>query len=105
MSQLVLFQLIGGHELIGKKICTTGNGFILEHPLVIRPIQKAPGQYALDLFPHSLANPEGQHTFYDSAIVSISVEIPKMLTDAYNERTSAIILAGAIDAFEKLGNK
>lgn len=105
MSQLILFQLIGGHELIGKKTGTVSNGFILEHPLVIRPIQKAPGQYALDLFPHSLANPEGQHIFYNTAIVSTSVEIPKMLSDAYNERTSAIILAGAVDAFERLGSK
>lgn len=103
MSDLSLIMVPGGAEIIGKVNGHTADTLTLEHPLVIRPVQKAPGQYVLDLYPHSLANPEGQHMFNRDALISESVEIPKILVDAYTERTSSIILSGAVDAFEKLG--
>lgn len=99
MSNLVLFAIIGGAELIGKIEAedVIGHTITISHPLVIRPIQKAPGQYALDLFPHSLANPEGNHVFNTVAFISRSTEVPDMLEKAYVERTSSIILSSAID--------
>lgn len=103
---LKLFTIIGGHELIAKvvsgELTAGGNSPVtISHPLVIRPIQKAPGQYALDLFPHSLANPDGDHEINTGTIVTISKVIPKMLEDAYLERTSSIILASAMDEIER----
>jgi hypothetical protein len=100
---LALFSIVGGHEIIGKIETEVYDGsyITLEHPLVIRPVQKAPGQYALDLFPHSLTNPEGKHKFYTAQMVSRSVEIPEMLEKAYTERTSSIILASAMDQLER----
>lgn len=100
---LALFTIVGGHEIIGKVIEESSDHVILllEHPLVIRPVQKAPGQYALDLFPHSLTNPEGQHKFYVAQMISRSVEIPEMLEKAYLERTSSIILSSALDQMER----
>lgn len=99
MSNLVLFTIIGGAELIGKieSEAYESGTITISHPLVIRPIQKAPGQYALDLFPHSLANPEGEHIFNTDTFISRSVSVPDMLEKAYLERTSSIILSNAID--------
>lgn len=100
---LVLFTIVGGHEIISKldNESLDGTYLVVEHPLVIRPVQKAPGQYALDLFPHSLTNPEGKHKFNTTQIVSRSVEIPDMLSKAYTERTSNIILASVLDEMER----
>lgn len=102
-DSLYLIMVPGGAEIIGKGHFPSPDTLTLEHPLVIRPVEKSPGQYMLDLYPHSLANPEGKHNFNRSALISESVEIPKMLSDAYTTRTSSIILSGAVDAFEKLG--
>ena len=103
--ELALFTTIGGHEIIGKVTADSYDNttITLEHPLVIRPIEKAKGQWALDLFPHSLSDPEGEHKFYISALVSRSVKIPEMLVKAYTERTSSIILASALDQMERMG--
>lgn len=102
--ELALFTTIGGHEVIGKVTSEVydGTSVTLEHPLVIRPIEKAKGQWALDLFPHSLSDPEGEHKFFVSAMVSRAVKIPEMLVKAYTERTSSIILASALDQMERM---
>lgn len=103
MSQeLHLIMVPGGAEIIGKGDFINGDTLCLEHPLVIRPMQQKDGSFMLDLFPHSLANPEGQHKFNRDVLISESVEIPEMLSKAYTTRTSAIILNGAVDEFEKL---
>lgn len=101
---LALFTIIGSHEIIGKVIddSSSSPSIVIEHPLVIRPIQKGPNQWALDLFPHSLANPEGEHTFFKSAIVSRTEGISPDLEKAYIERTSSIILASALDQMERM---
>lgn len=100
---LQLFTIIGGHELVGKVIAEGDNQTHIEHPLVVRPIQKGPNQLALELFPHSLAHPEGVHVFYDSAIVSRAVEVPEELEKAYLERTTSIILSSALRDMEARG--
>lgn len=102
-DSLILFTLPNGAEVIGGIKTNTDTVVTVSHPLVIRPIQKSPGQYALDLFPHSLANPEGDHQFTWSQILSRSLHIPDMLQKAYTERTSSIILASALDDIEKMG--
>lgn len=101
MSTHVLFSLINGAEIVGKVVSDTTDTLSLEHPLVIRPIQKQSGGMALDLFPHSLANPEGTHAFNKGQILSVSAELPDQLEKAYMERTSKIILAGALANLEK----
>lgn len=102
--ELALFTTIGGHEVIGKITeQQIGLTITLEHPLVIRPIERAKGQWALDLFPHSLTDPEGEHVFYVSAIVSRAVKVPEALAKAYTERTSSIILSSALDQMERMG--
>lgn len=102
MSNLVLFSLPNGAEVIAKQVSVAADGIIVDHPLIIRPIQKAPGQYALDLFPHSLANPEGEHLFYTSQLLSKSMTVPEQLEKAYLERTSSIILASAMNDLERI---
>lgn len=101
MSNYVLFSLINGAEIIGKVESDTDQVLALDHPLVIRPIQKQTGGLALDLFPHSLANPEGVHYFNKSQILSTSGEVPEQLEKAYMERTSKIILSAALTNLEK----
>lgn len=100
---LALFALPNGAEVIGAidSEAYDQSEIVLEHPLVIRPIQKKDGGLALDLFPHSLSNPEGKHTFYLGQILSRSKDIPAQLEKAYLERTSRIILSGVLDAMEK----
>jgi hypothetical protein len=102
--ELALFTTIGGHEVIGKIVGELYDGtiIVLEHPLVVRPIEKSKGQWALDLFPHSLSDPEGEHKFYTNALVSRSVKVPEMLVKAYTERTSSIILSSALDQMERM---
>lgn len=102
--ELALFVIIGGHEIIGKIEAESydGKSITVEHPLVVRPVQKSPGQYALDLFPHSLTNPEGKHEFFTSAIVSRCKQVPEMLSKAYTERTTSLILASAMDDIERM---
>lgn len=99
---LTLFTIIGGHEIIGKLHQAAANVLRVEHPLVIRPVQRAPNDFVLDFFPHSLANPEGVHEFNTSAIVSISTEMPTELEKAYTERTTNIILSSALDDLERM---
>lgn len=101
---LILFTTIGGFEIIGKATDVAYNGttVTVEHPLVVRPIQKTPGEYALDLFPHSLANPEGEHKFFVSSFISQSVNVPEPLAKAYQQRTSNIIIASALDDLERM---
>lgn len=101
MAQYTLFSLINGAEVIGKVTGDTDTTVTLEHPLVVRPIQKQGGGLALDLFPHSLAEPEGEHVFNKVQILSTSVTVPGALEKAYVERTSKIILAGALANLEK----
>jgi hypothetical protein len=101
----ILFSLPNGAELIGKVVEETTEAYTIDQPLAIRPVQKVPGQFVLDLFPHSLTNPEGKHKFSKSQLLSISLEIPDMLEKAYNERTSSIIINGAVDAFANLIQK
>lgn len=100
MTVLALFSLANGAELIGAVDSASDTTITLEHPLVIRPIQKKDGGLALDLFPHSLSNPEGKHTFNESQILSRSEVVPAALEKAYLERTSRIILSGVLDAME-----
>lgn len=102
--ELILFSLANGAEVIGQVVdrVLENNEVVVDHPLVIRPIQRGPGDYALDLFPHSLANPEGQHRFNGGMILSTSVEIPAPLEKAYLERTSTILLSTQLDNLEKL---
>jgi hypothetical protein len=100
-TELALFALPNGAEVIGA-VTEHNPGFTitLEHPLVIRPIQKKDGGLALDLFPHSLSNPEGKHIFFINQLLSRSESIPAQLEKAYLERTSRIILSGVLDAME-----
>lgn len=102
MTTLVLFSLPNGAEVIAKHISAAADGFIVEHPLVLRPFQNPSGQPMLDLFPHSLANPDGEHQFFASQILSKSMEIPEALQKAYLERTSNIIIASAMDDLERM---
>jgi len=100
MTDQILFSLPGGAELIAKVVAHDANFIVVEHPLVIRPIQRQNGEYALDLFPHSLANPEGEHKFFRAQIVSQSVDVPEQLAKAYQERTSSIIIAQTLNEWE-----
>lgn len=97
---LALFTIIGGHEIVGKIINETDTSIEVSHPLVIRPVQKGPNQVALELFPHSLANPEGNHTFIKAAMVSRCVDVPSELETAYLERTTSILLSSALRDME-----
>lgn len=98
---LALIILPNGAELIGKIITDSSDALTLEHPLVIRPFERNPGDYALQLYPHSLANPEGAHQFTVAQIQSRCRDIPKELERAYTERTTSIILASAMDQLER----
>jgi hypothetical protein len=109
MSKLVLFTLTNGAELIGEDVSggtwQAGEGQIaIEHPLVIRPVKNGPGpqDFGLDLFPHSLTNPEGVHIFNEANFLSVSVNVPAGLEKAYLERTSSIILSTQLDKLEGL---
>lgn len=102
MSNIKLFMLPGGVEVIGDAVAEALDSYSIKHPLIVRPVQQAAGQYMLDLYPYSITNPEGTHTFRISVMVSESKEVPEMLSNAYTERTSAIILSGAVDAFAQL---
>jgi hypothetical protein len=100
-TPLALFVLPNGAEIIGTIVeHNVGISITLEHPLVIRPIQKKDGGLALDLFPHSLSNPEGKHIFNEQQLLSRSDTVPAQLEKAYLERTSRIILSGVLDAME-----
>lgn len=100
MSELMLFSTPNGAEIIGEVSESTMLSVVIEHPLVIRPIQRGPNDYALDLFPHSLSNPEGKHKFNRSQIISESVKVPEHLEKAYRERTSNIVIAQTLNEWE-----
>lgn len=104
MSEYILFSLANGAELVGEVVMrdATRNSFTVSQPLVIRPVQRGPNDFALDLFPHSLANPEGDHEFYASQVVSTSTTVPPHLEKAYVERTSKLILATHLDNLERM---
>lgn len=99
---LALFTLPGGAELIGRITEETAVALTIEHPLVVRPVQRGPNDYVLQLFPHSLANSEGEHQFFISQIVSRSVKVPDRLEAEYTKQTSNIILSSALDDLERL---
>lgn len=99
-TKYALFSLTNGAEVIGSIDTQDQDTITIDHPLVIRPIEKGPNKWALDLFPHSLANPEGKHKFNTRQILSYSQLVPDELERAYVERTSRIILSGALSAME-----
>lgn len=100
MSKLILFSTPNGAEIIGSVVEDTIVSVTVEHPLVIRPIQRGPNDFALDLFPHSLSDPEGKHKFNRAQITSEAVNIPDPLEKAYRERTSNIVIAQTLSDWE-----
>ena len=105
MSQeFILFCTTGGAEIVGRVTSWNleSNTVTVEQPLVIRPIQRPDSSYALDLFPHSLVDSEGQHKFFINNMMSIAEKVPAELEKAYIERTSKLILAGQLDRLERL---
>lgn len=100
MSKLILFSTPNGAEIIGAVVEDTIMSVTVEHPLVVRPIQRGPNDFALDLFPHSLSDPEGKHKFYRAQITSEAVNIPDPLEKAYRERTSNIVIAQTLSDWE-----
>lgn len=104
MSKIALILVSGNAEIVGKVVEETAEYVTLEEPLVLRPVQKGPDQYVLSFFQHSMANPQGTHKFFYSSMVSRSIEVPEPLEKQYLKETSSIILANALDAFEKLGS-
>lgn len=95
----ILFNTLNGAELIGKVVGRDETHIRVEHPLVIRPVQRGPNDFVLDLIPHSLSNPEGVHKFPVGMII-VSEETPKELTEAYTKRISNIVIAQTLDGWE-----
>lgn len=96
----ILFSVPGGSEIIGKVIEDNGITLTVDQPLVVRPVQRGANDFVLQLFPHSLANPEGEHKFSYSQIVSVSSKIPDRLETEYVKQTSNIILHSALNEME-----
>jgi len=103
MSQTVAsFMIVGNHEIVGTVVERTPTFIVLSEPMVLRPVQKSADQYVLSFFPHSLSDPDGEHRFYYSQMISESVKVPAAVEKEYLKQTSSIILADALQAFEKL---
>lgn len=100
MSQNILFS-VGFAEIIARVVDRTVDKMVVAYPMMLRPVNTDQG-IRLDMYPYSLGAPESDHTFNSSTIISTSTDIPKMLEEAYIQRTSGLVIASAVDAFASL---
>lgn len=99
-SSLILFNLANGAELIGNLVEETPESYIIEYPVVIRPVQKSETEVGIQFYPHSMTNPEGTHTFF-KPILSRSLEIPDELEKGYTRHVSKIAIVSTLNGWER----
>ena len=92
MSDLKLFVLINGLEIVGKLVEETDTKFVLDHPLGLQVVPHASGAYQIQLVPFSAAGSEDEHDIYKGAIAAEVKKIPSDIESTYRSRTSRIQL-------------
>lgn len=102
MSTLKLFLLAPNLELIGKLVEETDSYVVLEQTLIIRPVPSSTHEFGLQMVPISPTTPEGKQKFQRTQLLAEVLEIPAELSKVYRERTSDLLLEGAVAEFEKL---
>lgn len=100
MSQNILFK-VEQFEIIAKVIERTTDKLVVSYPMVLHPVN-VDGGLRLDMYQYSLATPDSNHTFNTALIISTANDIPKMLEDAYVQRTTGLIISGAVESFAGL---
>ena len=98
---LKLFILNNGREVIGKEKLHPMDGMTtklrIEAPRILHFSPTAAGDaYGIELFPYSMTNPDGFHTFGEHAIASVSETIPEDVEKGYIQQTSGISIVTSL---------
>lgn len=96
MTDIVLYKLVSGEEIIAKKVNEQTDYVILENvrTLMIQPTGN--GQMGIALIPWLAGSPDGEVHIDRSKIIGRPVQgVHKNLEDAYLQQTTGIQLAGA----------
>jgi hypothetical protein len=93
MSDLSIFILINGHEIIGKVISEEDTYYLVDEPFGIQMVpMKDSASYGLQLVPFCAVGAEGKYNIYKHAICAIPQNIPSDIEKAYVKQTSKIQL-------------
>lgn len=98
MSEIKLYKLLSGQEIIGRVVEEGPGWVVLENVLAFRVVQQGPDQYGLDMVPHSPVLPEHKWKYFTSAFMGEpAAPLPDGLQKAYVQRTSSIQIASSMD--------
>jgi hypothetical protein len=96
MTDIRIFTLINGQEIIARVVSDEGTCFLVDRPCALQPVQQGPNEYGIALPDLSFADPEGQKRLYKSAISMEGVETPSELIGAYTRRISNIEIVSSL---------
>lgn len=91
------FRTYQGEWMCGELISDAEEGFVLRKPrvLVYHPNPQNPGQFALQLMPFDMLNPDGDVQFHPECAMAHVPNPPDELEKKYLESTTNLIMAKA----------
>lgn len=101
MDKVKLYKLIGGQEIIGTVVEEGFNWVVLQNVLTFRVVPSGPGQYGLDLSPHSPTLPDAKWKYYLSQVMAEPLEVPDGLIKAYMQQVSGIEIVSSLESISK----
>lgn len=96
MTQLKLFKLYTGLEIVGEVTKTTDTTISIKRPYIFNLVPQGPDSYGLQLDVYSFADPDGVHTFNTAAMASTSETIPADVEKTYIQQTSGISIISSL---------
>lgn len=87
------FKLLTGEELIAKLVSPTGQGYIIETPLVVHVLRGPDGQGTLAFAPWSMVQKDdSQVELYDHALACKPVEVVGEVETSYISQVTGLSL-------------
>ena len=93
MSEVRVFKISTGEELISRIKEDNGDSYVLEQPRVVAIAPQANGQVSVTLIPLFASNQDGDATLHKAHIVGEPDRINDELEKGYVEQTTGIALA------------
>lgn len=95
MSEITLFKLVSGEEVIATVSDKTNTTFTVSKAMAIGVVQTGPQQYGLQLYPFLKGSPDGEFTLFAQAIMG-TMPTPPDLERSYISQTSGIEIATSL---------
>lgn len=94
MSEVKIFKLVNGDEIIGEVVDSSTDEVTVKNPLSIMIVRGANGQPAKALSDWVMLAPGiSKIRIYTHSLLVAPIEAPKSSADAWRQETSGIVLA------------